>query len=117
MRIQPILYELHWLPIRSRITFKILLIVFNIIYNRAPEYLSEFIKLHTPCRPDLRSANPDLRLSLERQDTRFTTKSYGWRAFNICAPFLWNDLSLFLRKSENVNIFKRNLKTFKKSFL
>ena len=32
--------------------------------------------------------------------------------------FLWNDLPLFLRKSENVNIFKCNLKTylFKKSF-
>ena len=115
--ISPTLYELHWLPIRSRITFKILLIVFNILDNRAPEYLSEFIKLHTPCRPDLRSANPDLRL-LERQDTRFTTKSYGWHAFNVCAPFLWNDLPLFLRKSENVNIFKRNLKTYllKKSF-
>ena len=115
--ISPILYELHCLPIRSRITFKILLIVFNILDNRAPEYLSEFIKLHTPCRPDLRSANPNLRL-LERQDTRFTTKSYGWRAFNVCAPFLLNDLPLFLRKSENVNIFIRNLKTylFKKSF-
>ena len=79
------LYDLHWLSIRSRIIF---------LDNRAPEYLSEINNLYTSCRPDLRSANPDLRL-LERQDNRFTTKSYGWCAFNVCAPFLWNDLPLF----------------------
>ena len=60
------------------------------------KYLSEIIKVYTSCRPDLRSANPDPRL-LERQDNRFTTKSYGWRAFYVCAPILWNDLPVFLK--------------------
>ena len=73
-------------PIRSLITIKILLIVFKILDNRAPEYLSEFIRLHTSCRPYLRSAYPDLRL-LERQDNHFSTNSNGWRAFIVCAPF------------------------------
>ena len=90
----------------------------KIIDNRAPKYLSEIVKLYKSCRPDLRSVNPDLRL-LERQDNRLTTKYYGWRAFNVCALFLWNDLPLFLRKSESVDIFEHNLKTYllKKSFL
>ena len=57
--IAPLQYQL---PIRSLITIKILLIVFKILDNRAPEYLSEFIKSHTSCRPYLRSANPNLRL-------------------------------------------------------
>ena len=71
-------------------------------YRFAPEYLLKFYL----------SFLKHLRL-LEIQDNRFTTKSYGWRA-----PFLWNDMPLFLGKSDNVNIFKRNLKTylFKKSF-
>ena len=45
----------------------------------------------------LRSANPDLLL-LQRKDTNVTNKTYGWRAFNICAPFLWNKLPLEIRK-------------------
>ena len=79
----PLQYKL---PIRSLITIKILLIAFKILDNRAHEYLSEFIKLQTSCRPYLRSANPDLRF-LERQDNRSSTNSNGWRASNVCAPF------------------------------
>ena len=47
-----------------------------------------------------------------------TNKTYGWRAFNICGPFLWNKLPLEIRKSKSLDIFKRNLKThlFKKRF-
>ena len=74
------------------------------------------MKLYTSCRPDLRSDNPDLR-PLERQDNRFTTKScvfliYALRFYELICLFF----SFF--KSENVDIFKRNLKTylFKKSF-
>ena len=44
----------------------------KILDNRAPKYLSEIIKLYTPCRP----ANPVLRL-LERQDNRSTTNTAG----------------------------------------
>ena len=40
------------------------------------------------------------------------TKSYGDRAFSVCAPKLWNDLPLQLRNSASFNIFKSNLKTF-----
>ena len=90
----PLQYKL---PIRSLITIKILLIVFKILDNRAPEYLSEFIKLHTSCRPYLRSANPDLRL-VERQDNRFSTNSNGWRAFNVCAPFFLERFASVFKK-------------------
>ena len=73
-------------------------------------YLTILIDLYVPGRTGLRSANPDLLL-LQRKDTNVTNKTYGWRAFNICAPFLWN-------KSKSLDIFKRNLKThlFKKRF-
>ena len=87
----PLQYQL---PIRSLITIKILLIVYKILDNRAPEYLSELIKLHASCRPYLRSANPDLRI-LERQDNRFSTNSNGWRAFNVCAQFYFFGMVCF----------------------
>ena len=39
--ITPTLVKLHWLPVRHRINFKILLITFKVIHCLAPEYLSE----------------------------------------------------------------------------
>lgn len=39
--ITPILFSLHWLPIRYRIDFKILLFVFKSLNGLAPPYLSD----------------------------------------------------------------------------
>ena len=89
--ITPILRNLHWLSIRDRITFKVLLIVFKIFHNLAPLYLCALIDRYIPGRNGLRSGNPDLYL-LKRQDNKSTTKSYGMRAFTIYAPLLWNAL-------------------------
>ena len=58
--IMPILEELHWLPIRYRIQFKILLLVYKCLHGLAPQYLTELIKLRCPPRT-LRSSN---RISL-----------------------------------------------------
>ena len=43
-RITPILMELHWLPVRARIEFKILLITFKVIKGLAPKYLADLIQ-------------------------------------------------------------------------
>ena len=37
--ITPALYDLHWLPIHTRIHFKILLLAFKVIHGQAPAYL------------------------------------------------------------------------------
>ena len=39
----PLLVDLHWLPVKFRIEFKILLIVFKIFRSLAPSYLSFLI--------------------------------------------------------------------------
>jgi len=38
--ITPVLRELHWLPIRQRITYKLSLLVYKCLHNAAPVYLS-----------------------------------------------------------------------------
>jgi len=38
--ITPVLRQLHWLPIRQRITFKLAMIVFKCLHGLAPSYLS-----------------------------------------------------------------------------
>ena len=42
------LRDLHWLPVRQLIDFKIILITFKILNNMAPSYLSSLICVATP---------------------------------------------------------------------
>ena len=54
--ISPVLRELHWLPVRARIYFKVLYLVFKALHAEAPQYLSELIHTYVPPR-SLRSQN------------------------------------------------------------
>ncbi len=81
--ITPVLASLHWLPVRHRNEFKILLIVFKILHGLAPAYLSELVRVHTPLKA-LRSCNQVL---LDVLKTRLKNK--GDRAFfSVVAPNL-----------------------------
>ena len=44
--ITPALRQLHWLPIKARITYKICLMMFNINSGSSPRYMSSLV---TPC--------------------------------------------------------------------
>jgi hypothetical protein len=39
--IQPVLCDLHWLPIYQRLTFKVALLVYKCLHGLAPSYLTE----------------------------------------------------------------------------
>ena len=54
--ITPLRFDLHWLPISSRIHYKIPLTCFHIISGTAPPYLSELLHLYSPSR-SLRSVS------------------------------------------------------------
>ena len=43
---QPLLNSLHWLPLKQRIIFKLLLFVYKILNNEAPKYLDTCLNLH-----------------------------------------------------------------------
>ena len=110
--IQPVLKELHWLPVAYRIQYKILLLTFKCIHGTAPAYLAQLVSLYQPSRP-LRSAD---QFMLVKGKPR--TKTYGDRAFQNCAPFLWNALPLHIRSIDSRDAFKRAIKThyFKLAF-
>lgn len=46
--ITPVLASLHWLPVRFRIKFKILLLTYKVLNGQAPDYLSDLVQLYTP---------------------------------------------------------------------
>ena len=110
--ITPILKNLHWLPIRYRTEYKLLLLTFKALHHLAPSYLTDLLQLYHPTRT-LRSSSDAL---LTEHSARL--RNYGDRAFCVAAPKLWNNLRLNIRECGSVNRFKRLLKThlFKRAF-
>ena len=53
--ITPIMFKLHWLPVHSRIIFKLLLLVFKALNAKAPSYISSLLS-HRRCSLSLRSS-------------------------------------------------------------
>ena len=106
--ITPFIYELHWLPIKYRIEFKILLITFKILHFLAPTYLSSLISLRLPSKYNLRNSSDNLLLSYPHFECKATL---GDRSFTCAAPKLWNALPFDVRSDSTVSIFKGKLKT------
>ena len=108
--VNPLLHDLHWLPVRKRITFKLLLLTFKALHGLAPTYLSELLTLKSPAQSyTLRSSHDTMLLSLP---TRKTKATLGDRAFVSAASKLWNSLPPSIRHASSVNLFKKYLKTF-----
>ena len=59
---KPLLDSLHWLPVRHRIVFKLLLLVFKSLNKQAPQYLRDCLTLYTP-RRYVRASSDPLRLT------------------------------------------------------
>ena len=82
--ITPVLCSLHWLPVKFRIDFKILLLTFKAVYGHAPGYLTDLIVIKEQPPYYLRSANglilkyPSLKLK----------ETLGNHTFSSAAPNL-----------------------------
>ena len=106
-RITPLLYKLHWLPVRQCISFKILLFVFKAIHGFAPTYLRELVSIKRSGNYNLRSFSDGLLLATPSYRSRVTL---GDRSFQVAAPALWNVLPCEIRSITDLGIFKRHLK-------
>lgn len=103
--ITPALYSLHWLPVESRIIFKIALLVYKCFNMDGPHYLDELLEVYVPSR-DLRSINDNVLVV-----PRFYSR-YGTYTFNHKSAFVWNFLPLYVKESPSLPVFKTRLKTF-----
>ena len=90
-----------------RVDFKIALLVYKALNGSALSYISALLSPKLASKYDLRSHDQDL---LQVPATKL--KTVGDRAFTSAAPRIWNTLPLEIRQSENVSIFKKQLKTF-----
>ena len=106
--VTPVLWDLHWLPVRKGIRFKVALLVFKCLHRLAPPYLSDFCKpvAGFAGRQHLRSAD-NLTLLVPR-----TRSVFGSRSFAVAGPIVWNSLPVDLRSPAlSVDTFSKKLKT------
>ena len=95
--VSPYLKSLHWLKVKQRIEFKILLLVFKCIHGLAPSYLSDTLCQTHSCH----SRAPSLHVPSKLNS----------KAFSSNGPTLWNSLPVQIRSIDNIDVFKSSIKT------
>ena len=99
--ITPVLRQLHWLPVRQRIAFKLVMITFKCLHGLAPSYLADV------CTP---VSSVVSRLSLPTAESANsgalvvprTRTTIGRRDFAVAGPatwvavFPWRNLRIFV---------------------
>ena len=107
-RITPTLIELHWLPVKARIIFKMCVLTYQALVSEKPTYMRNMLKSF---RPDttisLRHSDDPYRLEESRSRTNI-----GTRAFERSAPKIFNKLPMDIKQSPNCHTFKKKLKTY-----
>lgn len=107
-RITPVLIELHWLPVKARIIYKICVLTYQVMNTGMPAYLRKLLHpFEVGTGVVVRHAADEYRLNEPR-----CLSDVGFRAFRVCAPRLYNRLPVQVKASNNINLFKKRLKTF-----
>jgi exonuclease III/uncharacterized surface protein with fasciclin (FAS1) repeats len=103
--VTPYLIQLHWLPVRYRIEYKVILLTFKCLKYDEPLYIRNLLNINVP----IRSLRSSFALNLDVPKTKTT---YGDRSFMKAAAVLWNNLPTELKTTEhNLPTFKSLLKT------
>lgn len=92
------LQKLHWLPVRERIIYKVLLIVFKCLNGMGPQYLTEMLTY----------GNYSHNIHLMEP---YMNTAMGERAFQKYAPRLWNSMPSSIKECTTLPTFKKYLKT------
>ena len=106
--ITPMLRQLHWLPVRQRVEFKLAIVVYKALHDATAAYLVYDCQLVSHAgRRRLRSADIDT-CCVPRTNTRL-----GDRSFAAAGPRLWNSLPARICQPDNdIGEFRQQLKSF-----
>jgi len=106
--ITPILCQLHSLPVRRRVEFKIASLVYQVLSSKVPGYLADDIHLASESSACSLRSSSGRKCSITRVHSRF-----GDRCFAAAGPRIWNNLPASLRdKKVSCTEFRKQLKTF-----
>ena len=91
--------KFHWVKVRDRIIYKILLIVHNCLHQNAPNEIISMLWYVDSAR------------TMNLRETK-TISTFGDRAFSHVGQKLWNLLPTRVRNEHNITTFKKTLKSF-----
>ena len=100
---EPLLIELHWLPVALRIEFKLATLTHIALTTGQPKYLSDLLHRHVPVRHTRFAQHESLSVPAGR------TKMAS-RAFSHAAPTIWNSLPDSIKDKTSTSSFKSGLK-------
>ena len=94
------LIELHWLPIKQRIDYKVkvLMLVYKALHNQTPSDITNMIQINVEQRR-LRSSCSTLLFV-----PRTYCVTFGDYTFSSYAPKIWNKLQAYIKNSQFWNI-------------
>ncbi len=124
--VTPLMAELHWLPVRYRIQFKLLLFTFKGIHGLAPKYISDMFTIYSSQYSFRRNSTIDdinfefgvVTEPIRQQSVVYLhvpkTKrvTFEQRSLAVAGPTLWNKLPMHIRCTTDIEVFKNQLKTF-----
>ena len=102
--ITPVISDLHWLPVRHRISFEIATVSYRVLQFQQPSYLASLIPRYVPARA-LRSSS-SLSICVP---TRKTTMAAS-KSFSSAASGIWNAMPNHLSSVPTLPVFRRALK-------
>ena len=100
----PLLCQLHWLPITSRIQYKLRLLMYDVFHGIAPAYLTE---LCHACNDNRLRSTQRGNFAVVRTRTRLADG-----AFTMAGPAAWNSLPAEIRTATSRTMFSRQLRTY-----
>ena len=96
--------QLHWLPIRHHVSFKLGTITFRVIHTGTPNYLACELHWHQP----LRALCSGTTTTLHRPHT---SSDFHKHSFAVLATATWNNIPASIRDSATLVTFKTAFKT------
>jgi hypothetical protein len=106
------LKKLHWLPVKSRILFKLNTITYKALNTGHPSYLKRFITPYT-CTVNTRRSDPSKKVLTEFpfKSRIYSSKKHFNSSFAHLAPNSWNNLPLHIKSASTLASFRHRLKT------
>ena len=101
-----LLQSLHWLPIKKRILFKLIVQAFKAFHFSFPGYLSSYFQSRV--HKTKYSLRLDLAITFEVPRAK---KQVGDRAFSVAGPHVWNGLPSSVLTVDHMDRFKNKLKS------
>ena len=103
--ITPVIPNLHWLPIRRRIMYNILVLTLKCLLGTAPGYLVDLLQK----RHNKRTRDDDRNFLVIPKVKRST---FAGRSFSFASATLWNRLPDDLSLTTDIDVFKKQLKSY-----